>query len=1559
MKKWLEIIQIIVLIIICIIFLAYLYINKESTVKLNKITEAFQLNTNEMANEDYATKYFDLSANYYTYTDQEIGVKTDDVNVDSVILDIGGSFGEIDINKIPWDSENKELTEGEALWGIVPIETRHFLFRKLYAANQFDSLNSLAFDEDSNAYYFEDPVFHVGTGNEALGGALQFADAVSQLVVPMAFDSVAEHLTKDYIETIIRDLEGEVVSVTRKATTPLIERLSGGSFKNIYNSIGKEFQEAVSSAQKTAIREADGIAKKAGKKVAQKAGVKLSNKVAGKIMAKLMAKAVVKFFRFIIATAVTKVVLLVAAILSGGFLGFLAPLYDFVITPALLILQMPGGILTKAMEKVGPSGGCCPDGFYAVNHIIPPEANMIISFVPIIGDILGLVYDFVCVNKNLSFIPKTKLMLPKYLHYQWLSCYYFEWPNYNCTTGLSTVNGKYWDNSAYAGALKFEADAANALNSIPAALNNIPAALSELTNIVPGLSDIVNNINYSIPLIPAAVKGKLQWTQGPYTNFNDIAKNPDAHLAVSSRVTPKFTTEYNYSFIVPQGTPFFYCDFSDPNILAQMGQLYYDFATRQPYPNDDGTISIQYISKINYVAASSLTTCDVLCDMVNITYDPVKGDRYTEIISKNHDRRFYFETIKTNPAAAYWEDTSDPIWLDIDDKYDHAFDVDDWSLNNMIHDKPFTNTDKDPISAELLLTAYNLKNRSLEALSYASNNIPGLPYDPYAINTLQEFKKQYDNDLDNYKYIINSNLSLPSNADANNGTNYTYTYTSESCYQFVCVNENQQLATTSRIPPLPSGQNWSKTLPSALETLEYQLSTISACKEAYWTHQKSIANVNVNRYKQYNVVGCTHLDATASCALDPDVSQNEEDSRKYVDFDIRPYLKRCSKAAINMRKCIDVSNITTIIESYLHMNPNQRIKTIRHIVPLGQNVCQYTWDEVTIDAANNETNFKKDVINNILYQTDLSSCVFCLPKDGSNVSLYGATVGGQQSATLTAPPTSVIGFTKMNMNSNTNSDNEYYNPNTTLKYNQSFYYKPEYAAGTSNLSGVTLISNVDLIKLFNPSTFEALPDLTRPKKPIRVRYPQDPEKRLGSLSNDICADPRNLQNIIMDYNLANPSNNILKIIRAYTSAANVCDIEVDMTAGITNNIPNVLRKTISIKMKPATESFEDFIPYTYDSINNDQGLNIRQTTTGLASNLSTIGYGYATPFLSNYIGEISPNITYFNDDLIKNYGSNAKQLLKNTNKLLVDLTRSQFLGDGTGNKKCDDPEIQQRIIEQYNIDNYPGTRYNVENNTMLSIVASTTNNSNTCHLVFENEKDTYGDAYSPTTYIQNPDNDYYDSNNYMTVNNLYLKEVKMAQVPGTGTFYPIAGQEYIDISATDLALSTQFDYDSLTQGTWTTPFFTPKRDNCKVPCRGDLMEQALADYQNNTENEIDMLQASMQINYNTCDYLVNNKVYYAQDDGRTLSDILGVLRVTYTQPQYNSSDPACQEFTYTSSNYEMQVPGDVGFDSNAASPLFSYLYDDPLLQSSSNLGLKGFVNNTPINYENIVDDITE
>lgn len=86
-------------------------------------------------------------------------------------------------------------------------------------------------------------------------------------------------------------------------------------------------------------------------------------------------------------------------------------------------------------------------------------------------------------------------------------------------------------------------------------------------------------------------------------------------------------------------------DFSSPDMLKKMCDFYYKASVLNPTPNTDGTLSIQYISKITKVVASSEQSCDIFCDITVLKINAATNAKVSSNTYTDNDRRFYFAKI--------------------------------------------------------------------------------------------------------------------------------------------------------------------------------------------------------------------------------------------------------------------------------------------------------------------------------------------------------------------------------------------------------------------------------------------------------------------------------------------------------------------------------------------------------------------------------------------------------------------------------------------------------------------------------------------------------------------------------------------------------------------------------------------------------------------------------------------------------------------------------------------------------------------------------------------------
>jgi hypothetical protein len=136
------------------------------------------------------------------------------------------------------------------------------------------------------------------------------------------------------------------------------------------------------------------------------------------------------------------------------------------------------------------------------------------------------------------------------------------------------------------------------------------------------------------------------------TQFNQIASGVFETDAV-------YTNHYLYKD--KYDTYPFLVDFSHVNMLNKMAQFYYDKSRKNMVINYDGTGTFEYISKIYGIISSSELSCDIQCEIKEITIDILYGKKLCERTvpvpvdapAWYHDRRFYFYIDITKGKSLY------------------------------------------------------------------------------------------------------------------------------------------------------------------------------------------------------------------------------------------------------------------------------------------------------------------------------------------------------------------------------------------------------------------------------------------------------------------------------------------------------------------------------------------------------------------------------------------------------------------------------------------------------------------------------------------------------------------------------------------------------------------------------------------------------------------------------------------------------------------------------------------------------------------------------------------
>lgn len=775
----------IIIVVLFIVFALYYYTRKSK--------DGFQ-NKNDT---DYHYPHFDISANYYELTQAERAVmKRSDP--DSITLDVGNTFGQaIDRNSIPWDSENRGFKPSQVLWGVISREASVNIYHKIFEAQQIAKIKEAEENEfyfDSALLHFGTSDPNLG---QAIKAADFIANFLGPLVVPMIGEKMggmdpifewevyeaevprqgnfAVNVNDDVMDAAtqrkqvtpnmkLKHSRVADISEDGKPKTSVTPNVVGGG--NLPNAPKMSSAEKI-MVKKTRLVKINGQ-RSLGKLISfyfdalelipPPAGPILNAIYMVVIMPIVMAIAlpltaprkgsdaiveiqtanVYASLASMSATALLSAafpgnIMLFAATMAAALWGALAAFYQQQVA-------VPAGY-KSAMEQMlqqtghGSGDGKCPNGYVPLDQIWNPTTQMFISFFPIIGDLIDLLYPYLCIRKDATAMNdrgnvfsqlvciRDPYVLPKYMEQSWISSMFLEWPNYNnkLSTGTNIVGGK----------LRIVPDAVTMAGNDIARGLIIAAGGGVISSAAIAAAGGAGAFDTILP----EIRTGPYWSWSGYTNFNDIKNNPNNYYNLNVKLE-NFQRNMTYEFIGGRkknsydpdtSFKFFYLDFSDPNILIEMGQFYYNYAIRNPQLGDDRTFTIEYIAKINYVTSSSLFSCDAMCEMISVQYDARNGKFIKELRTYDSDRRFYFRWKPEDgvsgtcmPVTNIWgNDANNQQWRQLDDNYDNAM----YALNDAIHFP--TDPTHDPtglISGDLLLTGYELyleqKERSDAAADY-------------------------------------------------------------------------------------------------------------------------------------------------------------------------------------------------------------------------------------------------------------------------------------------------------------------------------------------------------------------------------------------------------------------------------------------------------------------------------------------------------------------------------------------------------------------------------------------------------------------------------------------------------------------------------------------------------------------------------------------------------------------------------------------------------------------------------------------------------------------------
>jgi hypothetical protein len=249
-----------------------------------------------------------------------------------------------------------------------------------------------------------------------------------------------------------------------------------------------------------------------------------------------------------------------------------------------------------------------------------------------------------------------------------------------------------------------------------------------------------------------------------------------------------------------------------------------------------------------------------------------------------------------------------------------------------------------------------------------------------------------------------------------------------------------------------------------------------------------------------------------------------------------------------------------------------------------------------------------------------------------------------------------------------------------------------------------------------------------------------------------CSDMGLIENLVNQFNNNYEDAKIMKVRKAYTPAVKdktVCDYEVEMLRNvpIDNEVVNVSttiiqKESVRIYMKPSTTD-----PCLWDFVANPVGVNGPGSNTGasLTSNASIpfldSQYYWAPNLLSNVQNTINGAILNVTNIDIKGILSNVANSINNRATLIYETIlsdKSLYSPVPNCSLTCQDPQVLQAIIYQYNADMFPVSQYGAQQKKMVEIRKAGTYDSNTCQIEFINQTATYSNYIDAPIQVNNP-----------------------------------------------------------------------------------------------------------------------------------------------------------------------------------------------------------------------------
>ena len=528
----------------------------------------------------------------------KVDTTTGILNIPDNDMPIFGDLDSFDPNSgIPWDSDNLGLSMNSSIWGgPVSNYVSMALFQKVYEASVVKNNGNVILSDTGVAVY-QSPFFGTAYEGDTKGLILrQLGDQFLQAGV--------QHLVSNkvpYTAAEIENLSSKFIGPKIKINIPkinLTKTVLGSKVTSIINKPMQMFSKSMSSIGR-ALRPIKTIVRQITKTLMSKLPRLVS--LFSRLLVRVAAKLIGLLIRMITQALGRLAILINIELITCGILAAITSIIGlgpavFMVCMWLMSLQFYIMIICISLSiilaiKLDPSAEC-QGGYGSSCHIIPKEVDWVVGIIPVIGDIMNLIYPYLCWDdRNKRAMPKDYNPNPPPAFYQ--------------NVALTT----YW-------------------------ISNRPVYGEDVDDLIyPQATCDTAEIPHAYKPVPTEPGQYLEWSCG----------------SVGAKLIAAATGQVFNANVCEGGKDSYdgrrYVDFSKEEMLKRMAQFYYDQGRLHPIitygPNGNKLLTYEMIHTIYGVCASSLYTGDILCDILQITYDPVTNGDYSQTITKYHDRRFY------------------------------------------------------------------------------------------------------------------------------------------------------------------------------------------------------------------------------------------------------------------------------------------------------------------------------------------------------------------------------------------------------------------------------------------------------------------------------------------------------------------------------------------------------------------------------------------------------------------------------------------------------------------------------------------------------------------------------------------------------------------------------------------------------------------------------------------------------------------------------------------------------------------------------------------------------